>query len=429
MNCFRADRMLHLYTILFYLLVPLILLRLLWRSIRAPAYRRRWLERFGIFPSFDVDRSLWIHAVSVGEVQASERLVKLLLESYPDLPVVITTTTPTGSDRVHSLFGDSVRHVYVPYDIPLALNGFVRRARPCLLVMMETEIWPNMLALCEKSGIPTILANARLSEKSAAKYAKWPEFTRAIFSRIGFVAAQSKADAERFEQLGVPRERVVITGSVKFDSRLPASLLERSEVLRRNWGDRPVWVAASTQEGEDAQVLAAHRSICKSVPGALLVLVPRHPERFDKVYSLCRRAKFSCVRRSSGDPSGAEVEVFLGDTMGELSLFLAAADAAFVGGSLIKGGGQNVLEPAALGKPVVFGPHMYNFAGISELLLEHDAARMVTGAEDLAGVVEQWLLDASERARVGENGRRVVEENRGALDRLFALIERQLTKI
>ena len=419
--------MLRLYTILFYLLVPLILLRLLWRSLRAPAYRRRWLERFGTFQDFGVERSIWIHAVSVGEVQAAERLVKQLLESYPKLPLVITTTTPTGSDRVRSLFGDSVLHVYAPYDIPVVLNKFIRRARPCLLVMMETEIWPNMLAVCEERGIPTILANARLSRKSAAKYAKWPKFTRDTFSRIGLVAAQSRADADRFVQLGVAQDRINVTGSIKFDSRLPASLLERSEVLRRQWGDRPVWVAASTQEGEDGLVLAAHRQICKSVPGALLVLVPRHPERFDKVYALCRRESFSCVRRSSGDRCGTEVEVFLGDTMGELSMFLAAADAAFVGGSLIKRGGQNVLEPAALGKPVVFGPHMYNFAAISELLLEHDAAIVVAGAEGLAAVIVQWLSDASERARVGENGRRVVEENQGAVDRLFALIERHLT--
>jgi len=420
--------MLRLYTILFYLLVPLILLRLLWRSLRAPAYRRRWLERFGTFQDFGVERSIWIHAVSVGEVQAAERLVKQLLESYPKLPLVITTTTPTGSDRVRSLFGDSVLHVYAPYDIPVVLNKFIRRTRPCLLVMMETEIWPNMLAVCEERGIPTILANARLSGKSAAKYAKWPKFTRDTFSRIGLVAAQSKADAERFVRLGVAQDRINITGSIKFDSRLPASLLERSEVLRRQWGDRPVWVAASTQEGEDGLVLAAHRQICRSVPGALLVLVPRHPERFDKVYALCRREGFSCVRRSSGDRCGTEVEVFLGDTMGELSMFLAAADAAFVGGSLIKRGGQNVLEPAALGKPVVFGPHMYNFAAISELLLEHDAAIAVTGAEGLASVIMQWLSDASERARVGENGRRVVEENQGAVERLFALIEPHLTQ-
>ncbi len=420
--------MLRLYTILFYLLIPLILLRLQWRSLRAPGYRYRWSERFGVFPAFGINESIWIHAVSVGEVQATERLVKLLLEAYPDLPIVITTTTPTGSDRVKKLFGDSVLHVYAPYDLPMALNAFIRRARPGLLVMMETEIWPNMLAVCTARGIPTILANARLSEKSAARYAKWPRFTRLIFNSIGYVAAQGEADAARFIRLGVAPDRISVIGSVKFDSRLPASLFESAEVLRRVWGGRPVWVAASTQEGEDEQILRAHRLISKAIPDALLVLVPRHPERFDKVYALCQRERFICVRRSSADPCGEEVAVFLGDTMGELSLFLAAADAAFVGGSLIKRGGQNVLEPAALGKPVAFGPHMYNFAAISELLLEKDAARVVNDAQELAEVMQHWLADASERTRVGENGRRVVEENQGAVDRLFYLVERQMAR-
>ncbi len=418
--------MLRLYTILFYLLVPFILLRLQWRGLRAPGYRQRWSERFGLFPAFGIGGSIWIHAVSVGEVMATERLVKRLLEAHPDLPVVITTTTPTGSERVSTLFGDKVLHVYAPYDLPFALSNFMRRARPRLLVMMETEIWPNMLAECRKEGIPTILANARLSEKSAHNYAKWPGFTRMILNMLGMVAAQGEADARRFAALGMPEERISVIGSVKFDSKIPASLLERSEVLRREWSDRPVWVAASTQEGEDEQVLAAHRIIRKTVTNALLVLVPRHPERFDKVYALCKREKFNCVRRSSGKPCAGDVEVFLGDTMGELSLFLAAADAAFVGGSLVKHGGQNVLEPAALGKPVAFGPHMYNFAAISELLMDSDAAQVVIGSGDLAEVIRLWLVDVSERTRVGENGRRVVQENQGAVDRLFDLIEQRL---
>ncbi len=357
---------------------------------------------------------------------ATERLVKMLLQAHPDLPIVITTTTPTGSERVKTLFGDSVQHVYAPYDLPFALRNFIRRARPKLLVIMETEVWPNMLAVCEQKGIPTILANARLSEKSAASYARFPAFSRMVLNKIGLIAAQGEADAKRFVALGVPQDRISTIGSVKFDSHLPASLLERSEVLRREWSGRPVWVAASTQEGEDEQVLAAHKAVLEAVPNALLVLVPRHPERFDRVYALCKQAKLKSVRRSSGEPCGSDVELFLGDSMGELTLFLAAADAAFVGGSLIKRGGQNILEPAALGKPVAFGPHMYNFAAISELLLEKEAAQMVTGSEELAEVIRLWLEDVSERTRVGENGRQVVQENQGAVDRLFGLIEQRL---
>jgi 3-deoxy-D-manno-octulosonic-acid transferase len=418
--------MLRLYTILFYLLVPFILLRLQWKGMRSSGYRLRWSERFGIFPAFNISESIWIHAVSVGEVVATGRLVKMLLESRPELPIVITTTTPTGSERVKTLFGNGVLHVYAPYDLPFALSNFMRRAKPKLLVIMETEVWPNMLGICEKKGIPTILANARLSERSASRYRLLPKFSRMVLNKIGLIAAQGEADAKRFIALGMPQERITITGSVKFDSRLPASLLEQSEVQRRDWGDRPVWVAASTQEGEDEQVLAAHKIILESVPNALLVLVPRHPERFERVYALCKRVNFKTVRRSSGELCGSEVELFLGDSMGELALFLAAADAAFVGGSLVKLGGQNVLEPAALGKPVVFGPHMYNFAAISELLLEKDAARVVDDAVELAEVVRLWLSDASERTRIGENGRRVVQENQGAVDRLFDQIEQRL---
>lgn len=418
--------MLRLYTILFYLLVPFILLRLQWKGMRAPGYRLRWSERFGLFSAFDISESIWIHAVSVGEVMATERLVKMLLQAHPDLPIVITTTTPTGSERVNTLFGDSVLHVYAPYDLPFALRNFIQRTRPKLLVIMETEVWPNMLAVCEQKGMPTILANARLSEKSAASYAKWPRFSSMVLNKIGLIAAQGEVDAKRFVALGMPQERISIIGSVKFDAHLPASLLEQSEVLRREWGDRPVWVAASTQEGEDEQVLAAHKAILETVPNTLLVLVPRHPERFDRVYNLCKRENLQIVRRSSAEPCSSDVELFLGDSMGELTLFLAAADAAFVGGSLIKHGGQNVLEPAALGKPVVFGTHMYNFAAISELLLEKEAARMVADSEELAEVIQLWLEDASERTRVGENGRQVVQENQGAVDRLLDLIEQRI---
>ena len=229
-----------LYTLLIYLALPLILLRLLWRSLKAPAYRLRWAQRLGRFPAPDIEDSLWIHAVSVGEVQASEPLVKALLRDRPELPVVITTTTPTGSERVRRLFGERVRHVYFPYDVPFAIEGFLKRMKPRMLVMMETEIWPNLLAICEQRGIPSILANARLSERSALGYARLGGFTRDTFGRIALVAAQAPADAERFMALGTDPRRVRVTGSIKFDIDLPASLYEKAAVLRRQWGDRPV---------------------------------------------------------------------------------------------------------------------------------------------------------------------------------------------
>ena len=415
-----------LYTIFLYLILPAILLRLLWRSYRAPAYSRGWKERFGRFPAPGVRDSLWIHAVSVGEVQAAVPLIKHLLERYPQRPLVVTTTTPTGSERLRELFGEMVHHVYFPYDIPFAIRGFLSRMDPGMLVMIETEIWPNLLAICQQKGIQTILANARLSERSANGYARLGRFTRSTFSRISLVAAQAPADAERFRILGVPAERVRVTGSIKFDIHLPASLNEKAEVLRRHWRGRPVWVAASTHEGEDEVVVQAHRSIQAVHPEALLVLVPRHPERFDRVDSLCRRAGFQVARRSE-TPGGMDgMEVYLGDTMGELTLFIAASDVTFVGGSLIPVGGHNILEPAALGVPILFGPYMFNFSLISRMMLNAGAAAQVDDGEMLASTVASWLSDASERARRGESGRQLVAENRGALDRLVALIEQRL---
>ncbi|MES9857736.1 MAG: lipid IV(A) 3-deoxy-D-manno-octulosonic acid transferase [Sedimenticola sp.] len=418
----------YVYTLLLVLSLPFVVLRILMRSLRAPEYRNRILERFGQSPALAIERSIWIHSVSVGETQAAVPLIKVLMERYPDLPIVVTTTTPTGSARVKALFGNKLYHTYFPYDLPFAINSFLKRAKPRLLVMMETEIWPNLLDICSKEGIPTILANARLSERSAKGYARFGSFTRQTFGNIGLVAAQAPADAERFLGLGVPSGLVRVTGSIKFDIRLPASLREQADVLRRQWGDRPVWVAASTHEGEDEQVLEAHHLIMQQQPDALLVLVPRHPERFDRVATLCGSEGFNLARRSTGEPCGEGVSVFLGDTMGELTLFLAAADVAFVGGSLVPTGGHNVLEPAALGVPVVFGSHMFNFEAISRMLIAEGGAVEVVSVDELAATVSSWLGDASERTRIGESGSRVVKSNRGALDRLLSLVGETLDR-
>ncbi len=415
-----------IYTFLLYLLLPLMLLRLLLRSIKTPAYRQRWQERLGIYRVPRLNDSIWIHTVSVGETQAAEPLVRRILAQRPELRVVITTTTPTGSDRAKKLFGDVVSHVYFPFDIPFAINGFLGHFQPRMLIMMETEIWPNLLKICQENGVDTVLANARLSEGSARGYGRLGGFTRDTFGRIGLVAAQAPGDAERFLALGANPDRVRVTGSIKFDIRLPASLQEQAEVMRRQWAGRPVWVAASTHEGEDEQVIAAHRLVKKIVPDALLVLVPRHPERFDRVASLCRREGFVTARRSDNDPVTRETEIFLGDTMGELPQFLAAADASFMGGSLMPIGGHNVLEPAALGLPVVFGPHMFNFGVISSMLLAEEAAVQIGNDDELADVISRWLQNASARTEVGERGRKMVEDNRGALDRLCALVEEEL---
>jgi 3-deoxy-D-manno-octulosonic-acid transferase len=412
------------YTLILRLLLPLVWLRLYWRSLKAPAYRQRMAERLVRDAPAAPPVGVWVHAVSVGEVQAAQPLIRHLLTRNPPLQVLVTTATPTGAARVHELFGESVSHRYAPYDLPEVVGRILDRVQPRLLIVMETEIWPNTLAQCNARGIPVVLTNARLSARSARGYARLAGLTRETLGRFALIAAQAEADGQRFRELGADPRQVRVTGSIKFDLRLPASLQDQAEVMRRTWGgDRPVWVAASTHEGEDDTCLAAHRRLRERVPAALLVLVPRHPERFDRVAALVRRSGFGLVRRSSREPCTREAAVFLGDTMGELPVFLAAADAAFIGGSLVPTGGHNPLEAAAVGVPVATGPHVFNFAAVMELLVAEGAAVQVTSAEGLADLMGDWLTDATLRTRIGEQGRLVVERNRGALQRLIELIE------
>lgn len=411
-----------LYSLLVALLIPLALLRLLWRSRRAPAYRERWRERLAREPEPPAPVDVWLHAVSVGEVQAALPVLRHLLQQ--DVRVLVTTTTPTGAARLRELLGDAALHRYTPFDLPGIMSRFLDRAAPRLVLVMETEVWPNMLAACDARGIQTMLVNARLSARSARGYARVARFSAETMRRFSCIAAQGAADAERFQALGVKPEQIVVTGSIKFDVQPPASLTDRAEVLRRAWGnDRPVWVAASTREGEEEQVLAAHAMVRADLPTALLVLVPRHPERFERVAALVRRAGFGLARRSLDEPCPAHVAVYLGDSMGELAVFFAAADVAFVGGSLVPTGGHNLLEPAAAGLPVLAGPHTFNFAAITRLLRERGALTQVADADGLAAVLRRWLTNAAERARVGEQGRRVIVENRGALGQVTALVD------
>ena len=415
-----------LYTALIVGAAPLVLLNLARRGLRNRAYWRRWGERFGR-GALPEDCPVWIHAVSVGEVQAAVPLVRRVLERYPGLRVLVTTTTPTGSERVRAAFGTEVEHVYAAYDLPGAVGRFLDRVRPRLAVFMETELWPNTLRLCAERAIPVVLANARLSERSARGYARFPGVVGPMLGRIGAIAAQARPDADRFLALGVPGERVQVTGSLKFDVPLPASLREQAEALRRQWGaDRSVWVAASTHEGEEKRVLEAFDRLLQHCPDSLLVLVPRHPERFARVLALARRMGFRVVQRTRAGEDATQAQVFLGDTMGELPLFFAAADVAFVGGSLVPTGGHNLLEPAALGVPVLFGPHVFNFAEVSGMLVERGAGRQVGGARELAALVCELFQDPDRRHAMGESAREAVVENRGALERLMAVLEPRL---
>ena len=410
-----------LYTGLLYLILPLALLRLYWRGRQDPGHRRRWRERLGLIPTLPAG-GLWVHAVSVGETRAALPLIRALLERYPDWPLLVTTTTLTGSRQVREALGEQVQHVYAPYDLPGAVARFLRQTRPRLAVIMETELWPNLLRQCAVAGIPTLIANARLSERSARGYARIRGLTAPMLRDITLIAAQAEADAERFRALGA--HHVQVTGNLKYDLALPNDLPEQGRRLRRErlGENRPVWIAASTHAGEDEQVLEAFATLRAHWPELLLLLVPRHPERFDSVAALCQQRGLSVIRRSEQRPCASDTAVFLGDSMGELLLFYAAADLVFVGGSLVPTGGHNVLEPALLGLPVLFGPHMFNFTEAGERLLEADAAWRVADAAELAAQVDRLLTDSALRQNAGQRGQAVVERHRGALAALLDCI-------
>lgn len=414
----------HLYSTVLYLLTPFYLGYLYWRGRRAPAYRDRWAERFGYYDIEVKDSPIWIHAVSVGEAQAALPMIQKLKERFPNHPVLVTTTTPTGSARVKESLGDEVIHIYAPYDVPGAVGRFLGAMKPAIAIFMETEIWPNIIHACTTGNVPVVLANARMSQRSANGYAKLGSFMRHIMGQINLVAAQSQNDAARLIGLGAKLDAVHVTGSVKFDMHLPASIKEQGEVLRRDWGvNRSIWIAASTRQGEDEQILDAFAQVCHARPEALLVLVPRHPERFESVAALCEKRGYKIQRRSQHKPCNDEIDIYLGDTMGDLTLLYAAADVAFVGGSLVSTGGQNPIEPAAIGLPVIMGPSLYNFSEVTRMLREREALTIVNDSEQLAATVLDYFRDPTLRGQRGENAYEVVKRNRGAMERLLTLID------
>lgn len=408
-----------LYTALLYLITPLVLLRLLWRSRELADYRRRWGERFGFVEAASEGVAVWVHAVSVGESLAALPLIRELIARHGERAVWVTTTTPTGSARVIAALGTSVRHSYAPYDLPGAVSRFLQRVRPRQVVVMETELWPNLFHQLAERGIAPTVANARLSPRSMRGYSKVRGFAADTLAHCR-VAAQSPADAERFEQLGAPS--VAVMGNIKFDLMVPDAQLAAGSELRRRIGARAVWIAASTHEGEEQAALNAHLELRRDRPDALLILVPRHPQRFDAAARSVERAALSCARRSRDDDP-ANAAVLLGDSMGEIFLYYAASDVAFVGGSLVAVGGHNVLEPAAIGLPVVFGPHMHNFLPARELLLERGAAVQIEDQSALAAAIRRLLDDSALRHRMGEAGRQAIAANRGALGRLLQFID------
>ncbi|NCF52115.1 3-deoxy-D-manno-octulosonic acid transferase [Gammaproteobacteria bacterium] len=412
-----------LYNLLIYLLQIPIAAYWLLRSIAKRSYRSKIGQRLG-FGYPELDSCIWIHAVSVGEVQAAVPLVREIARRFPGRSLLVTTVTPTGAERVEALFGDTVTHSYIPFEMPVAVDHFFAAVKPELALVMETEIWPNLYRACGVRDIPLILVSARISPRSVGGYRRFMPLFRETLSHGIIIAAQSEADADRFRALGASPIRTWVTGSIKFDIELPAGLAERGRAFRaQTFGDRPVWVAASTHDREEQKVLDAHRRVQEKHPDALLVLVPRHPERFAEVGELVTKLGFNCVPRTGGQACNAETEVFLGDTMGELPLFYAASDVAFVGGSLVKIGGHNLLEPAALGLPIVSGPHVFNAQEIADMFADLGACRIVDSPAELANAISELLGNKTLAAELGSQGRELLKQNRGALARLLGLLE------
>lgn len=417
-----------LYSAVLYLLVPVTLYHLIWRGFRHQAYLLRWHERYAVYhqPPADAElgrRTVWLHAVSVGEVNAAAPVVNALRRARPDLRLLITTITPTGSDRVNALWGGEVEHVYLPYDLPGAVGRFLAHFKPGVALIMETELWPNLLFGCRDRGIPAYILNARLSERSLRGYRVLAPLVARALRTVTRVAAQSQADAERFVRLGADAGQVVRTGNLKFDVPLPDGIDAFAAQCRAAHGGRPVWIAASTHEDEEAAVLAMHRRLRERHPDLLLLWVPRHPERFRVVAELARMAGMRVATRSRATWPGAADEVFVVDTLGELISFYACADVAFVGGSLQAVGGHNLLEPAATGTAIVTGPHLHNFAEIRRLFTGAGALKIGCDAAAVGRALGDLLDNPDERARMVEAGLELVESGRGALAATMALIE------
>lgn len=420
--------MLHFfYSLFFRIALPFVLLRLWWIGRSNPEAFVRWQERLGFVEASD-QPVIWVHAVSVGETIAAAPLVKALLRRNPEIPILMTAMTPTGSARARALFGDQVRYAFSPYDTPGAVRRFVDRVQPRALVIMETELWPNMIALSKQRDVPIFLINARLSARSARGYERVASLVRPLLRSIRWIAAQAEEDAGRFLRIGARPESVSVTGSIKFDVEISEEVRSASTALRQQLGaGRPVWIAASTHEGEDRQILEAHQQIMSEYPDTLLVIVPRHPERFDDVAELAGSMRLALHRRSAGSEEAGEnrCQVYLGDTMGELLMLYGACDIAFVGGSLIERGGHNPLEPAAWGMPVLSGPHIFNFETIYNRLDAGEGLYITPSSDALAKCVTQLIADKAIAGRVGRNALAVVNANRGALEKVVdGIVER-----
>ncbi len=409
--------------------MPAALAALLWRGLRDHRYWQGLSERLGFGRTLSAP-GIWLHAVSLGEMSAAAPLARALRLRFPEIPLLITTATPAGRARAAALFEGVADIRFLPYDAPGAVRRFLERARPRAALIMETELWPNLLRECERGGIPVLLASARLSEKSVSRYRRFGSLFAGVFGKKLLVAAQSAEDAERFKAIGADAERTLVLGNVKFDLEFDDAIVQAGRALRVALAAaRPVWIAGSTHPGEEEQLLDAHALLLQSLPRALLLLAPRHADRFAAVAELLGRRAVGFARRSrmaggaQAQPLPSATTVLLVDTVGELGMLYAAADAAFVGGSLVPIGGHNLLEPAALGLPVLTGPSCFNGREIAQLLLARGAALEVKSARELAAALERLLADPRAREQMGSIGRQIIAANRGSVARILALIE------
>jgi 3-deoxy-D-manno-octulosonic-acid transferase len=418
-----------LYSTALYLLVPATVYHLIWRGFRQEAYLERWSERYARYADPAAPTPVWVHAVSVGEVNAVAPLVDTLIRAYPDLRLLVTTITPTGSARVRALWGDRVDHVYLPYDLSGAVRRFLAHFSPKVALVVETELWPNLLLCCRDAGIPAYLVNARLSEKSLRGYRLLRPLLSRVLATLRRVAAQSEADARRFQSLGAPAATVTVTGNLKYDIAIDTAAVERTAAeFRERAGGRPAWIAASTHPEEEAAVLAIHRRLRERWPDALLLWAPRHPERFRGVAQQAIDAGWRVATRRLTRLPDAEDAVFVIDTLGELQRFYACADVAFVGGSLQDVGGHNLLEPAAVGVPVVTGPHLHNFTDIADRMQSAGALEVGADADAVGAAIEGLLEDEGRRAAMRDAGLALVRDGRGAVRRTLAVLAADLPR-
>ncbi|MSS75842.1 MAG: 3-deoxy-D-manno-octulosonic acid transferase [Methyloglobulus sp.] len=415
------------YSAVFYLIIPFILLRLLWRGIKAPDYRLRWRERFAFYDKNHPQGVIWFHAVSVGEAEALFPLIRRLQQQYPQAKLLITTTTPTGSARVLAVLGLTVEHVYLPYDTPDAVGRFMQCFKPVLAVIMETEIWSNLFTYCGNNNIPLYVINARLSEKSARGYQKIPSLIHPVIANVKQIAAQTEEDAKRFIAIGAKPEQVITVGNIKFDLEIPEHIINEGKQLKGTvFKDRFVWIAASTHKGEEQVFLDVYEQLKSKIPELLLIIAPRHPERFAEVGTLCSQNALAVVTRTSKQPCSLDTDVYLADTMGELKMLYAAADLAFVGGSMVAVGGHNLLEASAIGVPVLFGPYMANFKEIANKVLANHAAIQCQDNAALVTAIQTVFSDADYRNLLIDNGKAFIRNNRGAIEKLCEMLAEEI---